>query len=142
MNKRRLLKLADLLEADAKNKKGIQFDLNVIACKAAGANFESGDEPAINCGTAACAIGLACLSGAFRRAGLEYTINNWGFTPLVDGVADFGAAYGVFGLSEEEGDFLFLPDSYPRDMIGARGERGVAKRIRDFVAGKASPSND
>lgn len=30
MNKRRLLKLADLLEADARNRKGIKFDLGSV----------------------------------------------------------------------------------------------------------------
>ena len=30
MNKRRLLKLADLLEADAANRKGLKFDLEVV----------------------------------------------------------------------------------------------------------------
>ena len=56
MNKKRLLKLADLLEADAKNKKGIKFDYWATA------NLADPKEP-ISCGTSACAMGLAALSG-------------------------------------------------------------------------------
>src|SRR5258706_528932 len=63
MNKRRLLKLADLLEADAKNKNGIKFDM-------ADWGLVADPENPLSCGTDACAMGLAALSGAFRRAGL------------------------------------------------------------------------
>lgn len=145
MHKKRLLKLADLLEADAKNRKGIKFDLAVVARKEEGdsqRDFRPGEQPTIDCGTAACAIGLACLSGAFKRAELTWHIDEWGFEPMVAGKVGFEEAYRVFGLDEEYGDFLFLPDAYDKPMTGARGERGVAKRIRDFVAGKAKPPID
>ncbi len=144
MNKRRLLKLASLLEADAKNKKGIKFDISIIAAKAKKdiygyIPFAKGEKPKADCGTAACAIGLACVSGAFKSAGLTYDIKSGGLAPKVGRNAAFEAAYKIFGLSEGGGDFLFLPSSYKGRQAGAKGERAVAKRIRDFVAGKVAP---
>jgi len=70
MNKRRLLKLADLLEADAKNKKGVKFDLGTWG------NLNEGtpEEEVISCGTTACAAGLAAMSGAFKKEGLGYRL--------------------------------------------------------------------
>lgn len=137
MNKRRLLKLADLLEADAKNKKGIKFDLALWGAS------EDGKASSISCGTTACAMGLAVLSGAFRRAGLS---NFHGpdapvITPQMPGdMLGMEAAESLFGITNEEACFLFLDDNYPRSKTsGAGGERYVAKRIRDFVAGRVAP---
>jgi hypothetical protein len=61
VNKKRLLKLADLLEADAKNRKGIKFDLGTVAMSSAeDGNFIKGElEPSVSCNTVACAMGLA-----------------------------------------------------------------------------------
>lgn len=153
MNKRRLLKLADLLEADAKNKKGIKFDLAVVARKAPAGDrtwmedYEPREAVPVDCGTAACAVGLACISGAFARSGLSYSITkDYGLLPKFrrpDGKVFSKwatAPTAFFGLTTEESDFLFTPWSYPLDMItGAAGERYVAKRIRNFVAGKVAP---
>jgi hypothetical protein len=146
MNKRRLLKLADLLEADAKNRKGIKFDLEVIASKAVGRDgdyeeFEPGEVPEINCGTAACAVGLACISGAFKHSGLSYQITGWGLEPKFVALVGWSRAETTFfGLTEDESTFLFREDSYPIGKTrGAVGERYVANRIRDFVAGKVAP---
>lgn len=87
MNKRRLLKLADLLEEDAANAKGVKFDLRVVACHAKkhkeaptspyddGRYFRPGERPTLDCGTAAGAVGLAVLSGAFKRQGFTYQID-------------------------------------------------------------------
>lgn len=152
MNKRRLLKLADLLEADAKNKKGIQFDLSVIARKAStearpwNEDFSPREVVPVDCGTAACAVGLACISGAFARSGLSYSITiDSGLMPTFrrpDGKTyrNWGTATpAFFGITRKQSDFLFTPWRYPIDMrTGAAGERYVAKRIRDFVAGKVS----
>lgn len=137
MNKRRLLKLADLLEADAKNKKGIKFDLSTWGC--------SEDAPvSISCGTTACAMGLAVVSGAFKRAGLQnYYEDGSRICPYYKGKDGFDAAAALFEISAGAADFLFSRDRYPSyKRIGAAGEKFVAKRIRDFVAGKVAPSND
>lgn len=140
MNKRRLLKLADLLEADAKNPKGIKFDLGTWA-------QTKGDEVSVSCGTSACAMGLAALSGAFVRAGLTYEVEEapeWTGARFAVVVrhgehADCYAAASLFDIDSDVAEWLFLPDWYEGAVTGKRGELKVAKRIRDFVAGKARP---
>lgn len=67
MNKRRLLKLADLLVKDARTKKGIRFSMDVVIARK---NPEAGAVK-MDCGTTGCAMGLAAVSGAFKRAGLS-----------------------------------------------------------------------
>lgn len=147
MNKRRLLKLADLLEADAKNAKGIQFNLcTIIRTDDVYAAAASGTVP-MSCGTSACAVGLAALSGAFKRsAGLSYKLvhSEWGIEikTTINGQsrAYDRAAMAVFGLTMRQVDFLFTPTRYGigEPISGAIGERYVAKRIRDFVAGEVT----
>lgn len=141
MNKRRLLKLADLLEADANNKKGIKFDLGIVG----GAADWDADQytPGVDCGTTACAMGLAAISGAFKSAGLSYHVSGTDLGTVLNGnrVRYWYAATKVFDISETAAHFLFTPNSYDDVPItGAKGERYVAKRIRDFVAGKVSPA--
>ena len=68
MKKQRLLKLAALLEEDAGNPKGMKFDLGYWAAPAnLGDSDLSKKDFSVDCGTVGCAVGLACLSGAFRR---------------------------------------------------------------------------
>lgn len=143
MNKRRLLKLAGLLEADAKNKKGIKFNLGVWAAPADGTDMSDRTEPAVDCNTQACAVGLACISGAFKRQGLTYVyrmgfFGNLILIPKFRHRREFSAVQAFFGISEVEAEWLFQPGSYAHG-VGAKGERAVAKRLRDFVAGKAQP---
>lgn len=135
MNKKRLLKLADLLEADAKNKKGVKFDLAIW-----GRSYIGG--LSMSCGTVACAVGLAVLSGAFKRAGLtnfhKYP-ETFSVCPEFDGSTGFDAVNKLFNIKIQESAFLFDAGAYPDDKHrGAVAERFVAKRIRDFVAGKVS----
>lgn len=142
MNKKRLLKLADLLEADANNKKGMKFDLGTVGAPVSGMTNES--EVGLNCGTVGCAIGLACISGAFKRAGLGYQLGTHEIWPTFKGQMGFDlASTRVFDLTVEQSDWLFMPEGYDfKAPRGARGERLVAKRIRDFVAGKQAPGHD
>jgi hypothetical protein len=135
MNKRRLLKLADMLEADAKNKKGIKFDLDYVGVAE---DWSEDYQPALNCGTVACAMGLAAISGEFKRAGLSYKTDGiWVETTINGRRRDYDrAAMHVFGISELQAAFLFNASYYQGNTKGARGERNVAKRIRDLVAGK------
>lgn len=143
MNKRRLLKLAALLEADAKNEKGVKFDLerwgDVRACGA----FETPKKIEINCNTTACAVGLACISGVFKRSGLSYLtqpqiIDGNNFIPTYRGYKNFYAVEAFFELDHLDAHFLFVDEEYPeRKRTGAKGELAVAKRIRDFVASAA-----
>lgn len=149
MNKRRLLKLADLLEADAKNKKGVSFDLTAWAKKRDAEvpdwfsthNFTRGEIVPVSCNTAACAWGLAAISGAFKKQGVGYMIAGSGMLlPTFEGRREIRAAIRFFDINKDQAWFLFDPEKYPAAFRkGAKGERYVAKRIRDFVAGKVSP---
>ena len=146
MNRDRLLKLADLLEADAANDKGIKFDLRYVAIRSewlddhtAERDFAPADVVPFDCGTAACAVGLAVVSGAFKEEGLTYRVSEYfGVVPVFGRHDGWGAAEeAFFELTEEQSDFLFQSTQYPRGLSsGADGERYVAQRIRDFVAGK------
>lgn len=149
MNKERLLKLADLLEADADNTKGVSFDLCAWAQKKnekgmfVTYGFQPGEIVAVNCDTAACAWGLAAISGAFKDEGVDYKIGcETGFNRLIptfEGQIEFRAAESFFDIGMTEVSFLFDPDYYPSSKLrGAKGERFVAQRIRDLVDGKFS----
>jgi hypothetical protein len=144
MKAQRLLKLADLLEQDAKNKKGVKFDLHSWG------QVTDKDEP-LSCGTVCCAVGLAAVSGVFKRAGLGYRLTgDWsGNKTLIDvtykgrcrstaiASGSFVSAMKFFDLTQREASYLFVEASYHEDDIvttHAAGERAVAKRIRQFVA--------
>jgi hypothetical protein len=144
MNKRRLLKLAALLIADAKNKKGSRFDLESWASNMDGNRMPQPSKfKVLDCNTSACAVGLACLSGAFKRSGLSWRShkedNN--IIPIFKGQEGFGAVEEFFGIDFQEAEWLFVVHSYDGPTMGAAGERAVANRIRRFVAGKESPQS-
>lgn len=150
MKKARLLKLAGLLEADAADPKGIKFDLRTWG--------RSADEAIpVSCGTKACAMGLAALSGAFKGAGLTWTINeNDGcgdegcaicsgtdrrIEIFCGGEEGFGAAAKLFGISDDIAAWLFSSYGYKTlDSKGKRGELAVAARIRGLVDGSVLPA--
>lgn len=136
----RLRKLARMLVADSKRKKGIQFDLNTVG-EASGNvinSFDSEDDwtPGLNCGTTACAMGLAAISGEFKRAGLTYEVSG-GFIGTVykgNTCSYIHAATKTFGLTNQEAYNLFSPNAYPPlKRRGAIGERLVADRIREVI---------
>jgi hypothetical protein len=154
MKKKRLLKLAKLLREDAANKKGARFDLCRWAAPAYTDFFpeEPTELPKIDCNTSACAMGLAVLSGAFKRAGLGalYYERSSGIAmePVIndkDGRehSGFDAAQVLFGITFHEANYLFGPVFYP---LGKRkeatGERYVAKRIECFVEEGGIPQRD
>lgn len=133
VGRRRLLKLAGLLEADAKNKTGIKFDLAIWGSA-------EGEGAAVSCNTTACAMGLAVASGAFIRAGLRPMPKSGRLVPRVGRLIGFDAAARLFSITNIESEWLFMDDYYDwSETRGARGERAVAKRIRGFVAGRATP---
>jgi hypothetical protein len=134
VNKQRLLKLADLLETDAKNKNGVKFDLTTWG------QVSDSTKP-VSCGTSACAMGLAALSGAFKKQGLQYEVGGTGYLHVgINGEwGGFYAAQKLFDISGDEAEWLFDVDGYgAAEVTGAKGEHNVAKRLRDFVAGKIS----
>lgn len=138
MNTERLLKLADLLEADASNPDGIKFDLDTWAGYNGAEKFPS-HAPKLDCRTQACAIGLACLSGVFKKDGLKWqpAPNDNNIIPLFEHKKNFEAVELFFGITDAEARHLFLRRSYwSADLPtrGAKAERAVARRIRDLVA--------
>lgn len=127
LNKRRLNKLADYLDALPARK----FDLDHWI-----ASYENGypreDGKKYKCGTTACALGHAGLIPSFRRAGLktEMAPNATQGEVTLDGL-EHGthAAEIFFDLRSEEADYLFLPEYYGK----RQGPKTVAGRIRRLI---------
>jgi hypothetical protein len=147
MNTERLLKLADLLEADANNEKGVSFDLTAWARKRVGStgefsncSFDIGEVVPVDCSTAACAWGLAAISGKFAADGVGYRVSIIGvLTPTFDGKTDYEAAETFFEIGYRQTAFLFDPEYYPETKLKGRdGELFVAQRIRDLAAGQVT----
>lgn len=137
----RLLRLADLLEADAANPKGVKFDLGSWAERPRAVLFPRQIKK-LDCNTQACAVGLACLSGAFTADGLSWKPmageNN--IEPMFAGLEGYVAVMEFFDLDRGEAFHLFDMSHYTRDRlpsIGAEAERAVAVRIRELVAQRA-----
>jgi hypothetical protein len=138
MNSTLLLRLADLLEADATKDDGVRFTIDVWGTV-------SEPERPLSGSTTACGMGLAALSGAFHDTGLRYRLDyksgivifmaDWP-TALIDMGRPMTAARCVFGLDEAQAEYLFL-GGWPCDtseLIGAARERRMAQVIRQFVA--------
>lgn len=134
VGRKRLLKLATMLEEDAENKKGIKFDLAVVGRNRLPSSGLKKFE--LNCNTTACAVGLAAISGRFKRAGLSYQVVGSEIVTVMFGhsLPFHDAACCLFNITLDEVRYLFVPAAYPYNKrTGAAGERLVAKRIRDFV---------
>ena len=82
-------------------------------------------------------MGLAAISGKFKRAGLSYTVSGNYLNVTMHGeIGTYtSAAVELFDITYREASILFSPGSYV-DTTGSKGEREVAKRIRKLVAGK------
>lgn len=149
MQKRRLMKLAKMLEANAKKQNGIKFDIETfVKLSDPFDRLEVGKSVSLDCGTTACAMGLAAISGEFKKEGLFYKIDNdlWSNPKLETKwkgrVVDYDqAAVKLFNITQNQANYLFSPWTYPYDKkIGAEGEREVVRRIKRVVAGKKIPS--
>lgn len=166
MHADRLIKLAELLERDAANPEGVKFDLGTWAAPSepyeryrrvqfAADDLGIDDDlhgcgevmvgfahlPKITCGTTACALGLAMLSGEFTEWGLGGSAEILGdnevqLAPSCNDETGFNAGAELFGITYHDSEYLFDPSSYGGDTPReAEGELLVAQRIRDFVAG-------
>lgn len=158
-----LLRLADLLEADAANPTGVKFDLSSWAQDAWFSTPEAEnavwfdtlakhydiDTKAIpvDCNTAACAMGLAAISGAFKDEGLTwgmvslYEEGKGRLIPVFGEAEGFEAACSLFGIDCDTANQLFDPNYYI-EKKGAAAELEVVARLRALVAGTWSPSVD
>lgn len=157
----RLLRLAALLRRDAANPEGAQFDLGYWAAPSEGNELKRGSNWAlpedvtkvpryqtsleaikvpVSCGTTACAMGLAAISGEFAAEGLSYTFlldaaMTGLLVPTINGVTGFAAACQLFDISSADADYLFDPGHYSETPREADGELLVAQRIENFTRG-------
>lgn len=138
----RLLKLADLLEADAANPKGVKFDLQSWAERPNAQRFPR-QIKRLDCNTQACAVGLACLSGVFAEEGLHWKpmCGDNNINPMFEDRDGYSAVVAFFALTPDEAMDLFDAHKYRNSglpSIGAAAERLVATRIRELVAERAA----
>ena len=129
-----LLRLADYLEKDAVNPNGFKFDMWTWASSESDSDgfFTGNVKPEPNCGTSACAMGIAAISGIFKDEGLSYYVNIDGefeFRFAEGWIGGFSAAQSLFEINDPQSRYLFDGDH----MTGHPGELAVAKRIRAFV---------
>jgi len=138
MNTERLTILRDALIADAKNVKGVKFDLSSWL-KTTGK-----DAPSLSCGTYACAVGLACLLPELQEQGLGIEVDTCAsachsnvtlFTPTFNGEHGFEAAEAFFDIEPRVAEILFDETTYDvACTTGAGGETNVAERITDLLS--------
>lgn len=167
MNVERLTRMRDLLRADAANPTGVKFDLGTWAEPATWGDSRgnwsmppdtypvNGDhysEPEtvkvkVDCGTKACAFGLAAISGEFAKEGLTYRFLKSGVFPLSGSMipsikgafghwqSGMSAAAVLFDVTVEDACYFFDPQCYDDTPQEAEGELQVAQRIDDFLNG-------
>jgi hypothetical protein len=79
------------------------------------------------CKTAGCAIGSCTLDPWFQARGLREKIYYHNRIPLFNARTDWEAVWAFFGLTEDEGDYLFLSTEYDikpdKEMVIARIEQ-------------------
>ena len=143
MQKRRLMKLAAMLLADAKNANGIKFDIGTVGKPSDNTLFQENAPIALDCGTTACAMGLAALSGEFKKVGLSYRSNPGDYPQQIEckwkgRITDYDkAAMRLFNITQNQANYLFSSWTYPfHKKTGAKGEREVVRRIKQVVVGK------
>lgn len=121
--KGRLLFLADALERNARNPKGMKFDLLTWLDNPNGA-------PDISCGTAGCAVGLAMMLPEFQAQGFGKAVNAVSmWIPAFDVLRNFDAVQKFFGIDMVTAGWLFSSHTYTV-VRGAKAELAVAARIR------------
>lgn len=141
MRKDLLLKLADLLEADAANDNGMVFDLRYLGeWKGPMPQQTLFPKFEVSCNTMGCAMGLAAISGAFQEDGLGFTVSeeskDWYtiVTTLHGDLRSYSdAAMDLFEIPERIAYAFFSPEWYTGRVFGSEGELRVAKRIRRYV---------
>jgi hypothetical protein len=145
--KRRLLKLADFLQKLPRKR------FNYASW--VGEDWQGKEN--LSCGTTACAFGWAATIPSLRKAGLRMKkVSGRGYVTLKNSKYnnDFTmpriAATEVFGLNNNEFEYLFLPDTWlttdsnmlgdSESILGLSGSpndkadaKEVAKHIRRFV---------
>lgn len=97
--------------------------------------------PTMSCNTFVCALGLASLDPEFNKQGLAFHVvpmhhsaTAW-MIPRFQGTTGMEAGAAFFGISLEDSQYFFDPDSYSDTPTHAEGELFVAQRIDDFING-------
>jgi hypothetical protein len=131
----RMKRLEKLLKRDAKNKKGVSFDMQIWG-KVKGKHNRK-PKPELSCNTFACALGLAAISGEFTKEGLGYNTqyighNHWAIDPTFKGEVSFEVGASFFGLSFDQASWLFSPQSYSA-IEGKEAELEAASRVRYLI---------
>jgi hypothetical protein len=140
----RLLKLADIAEQDANNKKGVSFTMG----RWGQIDSEKPIKTAkMTCGTRACLFGLAALSRGFKSQGLGFTLQknseyvSYSGKRIIYGIEftwkgryidPLSAAAKLFGIDKATVHALFIPFAAEMEE-GAKAERAGAKVLRQFV---------
>lgn len=110
----------------------------------------------LSCGTTACALGWAATMPCFRRLGMQLEPINFPW-PSQDSFMDkengtegmvtlkgqdtnnpFEVAQIIFGLSDDDAEFLFSPQGYGEDRATPKQ---VAKKIENYVAKRERMGN-
>lgn len=127
----RLERLANLLDDHVRDSSGRTFDLETWGerkTRRGGFLWLSH----VECGTTACAVGLACLSGQFAADGLSYIIDDGELYPIYAGLNEWSAVCHFFGLTEKQAVRLFMHRSYAVSA-GPVAATAVAARIRGML---------
>jgi hypothetical protein len=134
MNKERLSKLADFVEANAVDNK---FSMRSFFSRDA----HKAEDLRNKCGTTACLAGWGCIIPEFNREGYsavlyDVTHPEYGIVPTYNGKMMFDALENFFDLNAEQAQYLFgeyddRGETLPRDKDGV--ELAVS-RIRNFIA--------
>lgn len=124
MNVERLERLAKLLDQQT-DSCPVKFDL---------ATWGQAKKVEENiCGTAACAVGLACLSEDFQAEGLKPIFAGKGIIPSFGENWHWDAVTSFFDINGRTASRLFHENSYGGHLSGASGAHQVAARIREEI---------
>ncbi len=141
MNKDRIQRFIDLLKADAANPKGVKFDMGVWTHPEGAVSRRDvpvgTKEVKVDCGTHACALGLAAISGVFKDDGLSFRVwterpdDSVGMLiPTFGTLQEYEAGAAFLGITQQDANVLFDNNYYPYEKTrGADAELEVVKRL-------------
>lgn len=119
--------LAEELEKNAANPRGMKFDLSTWF------GDKENMSMAPDCGTVGCAVGLACLMPEFKKEGLTVEFGTFAMCPRYRKQSGWDAVEAFFGLNYDDSEHLFSVDAYEDGpTTGAEAELRVAKRLRKY----------
>lgn len=135
----KLIKMADFLVEESKKPvtKTCKFDMETFGYL--NNEGDGSNKIEMSCNTSACALGSVAIAKVFPDLKYRFdAVDNYIYVYLTkrDGYTfhDLEAAEELFGISEDESDYLFMSGSYPEKyQKGTKAEKYVAARIYKFV---------